>query len=492
MGLLFRHAATCPVERIPGPPKHPELGTFQDLIDRNGGAMDGLDINMKRFQSDYYKEFGGVVAHSQPGLGDYLTVHEPTDFIQLYRSEGPYPAGIIQQVWAIKQYLDLRGQQQIAGYFSQGEEWKRLRSALAADLMQPKAARAYLPVINRAVEESCQALEDYEGNMDEFVTLMAFDMFSAVCLGSIMGSANRSMAKPVNLKFVDDAQLAFSAIGKMFNSGVQAGDQTHPLWFKFVAAMDDAQERGAQLVTEVLEALESGTADDLQKQSYVAKLVDRDELSKEEMVQIMMLLLQAGVDTTAHVTNWLLINIASNPQVQDKLRAEIQSVCPAGDVTEEHLKQMPYLKACMRESHRLTPALTMGTVRPAPTDMVMAGYKIPEGTLIMTNNHCIQNDPNLVENVTAFLPERWSDAAVQARKDTDKAVCDHALLRDSFGMGARSCLGQRVAKLEIQVATARLVRDFKLELQAGQSWHTKMSPFLKADPFPNFHVSSLA
>jgi len=122
----------------------------------------------------------------------------------------------------------------------------------------------------------------------------------------------------------------------------------------------------------------------------------------------------------------------------------------------------------------------------------MAGYKIPEGTLIMTNNHCIQNDPNLVENVNAFLPERWSDAAVQARKDTDKAVCDHALLRDSFGMGARSCLGQRVAKLEIQVATARLVRDFKLELQAGQSWHTKMSPFLKADPFPNFHVSSLA
>merc|ERR1712137_1224056 len=241
-----------------------------DLIERNGGAMDGLDINMKRFQSDYYKEFGGVVAHSQPGLGDYLTVHEPTDFIQLYRSEGPYPAGIIQQLWAIKQYFDLRGQQQISGYFSQGEEWKRLRSALAADLMQPKAARTYLPLINRAVEECCQALEDYEGNMDEFVTLMAFDMFSAVCLGSIMGSANRSMAQPVNLKFVED----------------------------------------------------------LQKQSYVAKLVDRDELSKEEMVQIMMLLLQAGVDTTAHVTNWLFINIASNPQVQDQLRAEIQSVCP--------------------------------------------------------------------------------------------------------------------------------------------------------------------
>lgn len=358
--------------------------------------------------------------------------------------------------------------------------------------MQPKSARSYLPLINQAVEQACHGLKDYEGKMDEFVTLLAFDMFSAICLGSVFASTNRSMAKPENLKFVDDSQLAFGTAGKMFFEGVQAGNQTHPLWFKFVAAMDDAQQRGAELVAEVLEALESGAADALQKQCYVAKLVDRNELTKEEMVQIMMLLLQAGVDTTANVTNWLLINIASNPRTQDKLRAEILSVCPSGDITEEHLKQLHYLKACIRESHRLTPALTMGTVRPAPTDLVMSGYQIPEGTLIMTNEHCIQNDPNLVDHVNEFLPERWSDEAVQARKGTEKAVCDHALLRDSFGMGARSCLGQRVAKLEIQVATARLIREWKLELQPGQSWQANMSPFLKADPFPEFQLSPVA
>merc|ERR1739845_49317 len=205
-----------------------------------------------------------------------------------------------------------------------------------------------------------------------------------------------------------------------------------------------------------------------------------------------MLLLQAGVDTTANVTNWLFINIANNPHVQDKLREEILSVCPTGDVLEEHLKQMPYLKACIRESHRLTPAITLGTVRPTPTDMVMSGYQIPEGTLIMTDNHQVQNDPNLVDRANEFLPERWSEDAVQARMGTNKEICDHALLRDSFGMGARSCLGQRVAKLEIQVATARLIRDWKLELQANQSWQIKMAPFAKAEPFPNFHLSPVA
>merc|ERR1712107_246679 len=369
-----------------------------------------------------------------------------------------------------------------------GPAWKDLRSKFGADLVQPKAARSYLPAVNRAVDEACKSLEEYEGDMDGFVTLMAFDMFSSLCLGTVLQSANKAAAKPENVKFVDDAQLAFKLVMDLFL--VQPDERsTHPAWFKFVTAMDDAQMRASQLVAESMEALDSGTADEMQQQSYVSKLVDRNDLSKDELAQMLMMLLQAGVDTTASVTNWLLINIARNPHVQEKLRAEILSVSPSGDITEDHLKQMPYLKACVRESHRLTPALMMGTMRPAPTDMVLSGYEVPEGALVMTDNHCIQNDPALVDRVDEFLPERWSADAVEARKGTEKAVCDHALLRDSFGMGARSCLGQRVAKLEIQVATARIVRDWKLELQPGQSWQTQMAPFAKAEPFPKFRVA---
>merc|ERR1712107_676402 len=296
-----------------------------------------------------------------------------------------------------------------------GPAWKDLRSKFGADLVQPKAARSYLPAVNRAVDEACKSLEEYEGDMDGFVTLMAFDMFSAVCLGTVLQSANKTLAKPENLKFVDDAQSAFALITDLFR--IQPEERsTHPTWFKFVSAMDDVQMRASQLVAESLEALESGTADEMQQQSYVSKLVERNDLSKDEIVQMMMFLLQAGVDTTASVTNWLLINIARNPHVQEKLRAEILSVCPSGDVTEDHLKQMPYLKACVRESHRLTPALMLGTFRPAPTDMVLSGYEIPEGALVMTDNHCIQNDPTLVDRVDEFLPERWSKDAGRHEK----------------------------------------------------------------------------
>merc|ERR1712080_83991 len=162
--------------------------------------------------------------------------------------------------------------------------------------MQPKAARSYLPVINRVAEEACNSLEDYEGNMDGFVALLAFDMFSAVCLGTVLQSANKSVAKPENLKFVADAQKAFSVAMELFFVPVEERT-THPAWFKFVVAMDDAQVRASQLMTETMEALESGPADALQRESYVSKLVARGDLSNEEIVQMMMFLLQAGVDT---------------------------------------------------------------------------------------------------------------------------------------------------------------------------------------------------
>merc|ERR1712183_637896 len=105
-----------------------------------------------------------------------------------------------------------------------------------------------------------------------------------------------TVAKPEDLKFVNDAQLAFKVMMDLLL--VQPEERsTHPAWFKFVTTMDDAQMRASQLVAECMEALESGTADEMQQQSYVSKLVDRNDLSKDEIAQIMMFLLQAGVDT---------------------------------------------------------------------------------------------------------------------------------------------------------------------------------------------------
>lgn len=60
-----------------------------------------------------------------------------------------------------------------------------------------------------------------------------------------------------------------------------------------------------------------------------------------------------GLFQTANSLLWALYNISRNPHVQQKLFQEIQGVLAANESpSAEDLKNMPYLKACLKESMR--------------------------------------------------------------------------------------------------------------------------------------------
>jgi len=478
----------CPMSIIPGPPKDAKLGSLPDMMERNGGSADNLFAQFPRILAEYREEFGPVVDLSIPPLGDQVVSSNPEDFINLYRTEGLHPPGLVEQLWQFKRYCEIRGHDRVVDLLGRGEAWQQVRRKLAADLMRPQAARNYLPHINSAVDYAVDSVGHHSLKMDDFISRLAFDMFTAVCTGNLMQTVDPANAHAADLKFISDTQNAFKAGLQMFEQQVMPEEHpSHPLWFKFVSAMDDAGVRGREIVGGMLEELEAGRADEMQVNSYLGNLFFRGELDKEEIESLLMLLLQAGVDTTAAVTNWLLINLAKNPEVQSKLRAEVLMVAgPTGDITAEHLSKMKYLKDCIRESHRLSPPFGAGTMRAAPEDLEFSGFHVSKGTMVMTDTCSLQQSADFVDGADSFRPERWDAKEVSQRRGTDKEVIDHPLLRDPFGMGARSCLGQRVAKLEIQVAVAKLVRCWEFELEPDQSWKTVMAPLAKAEPFPQF------
>lgn len=50
---------------------------------------------------------------------------------------------------------------------------------------------------------------------------------------------------------------------------------------------------------------------------------------------------------------WILYNLSRNPQAQRRLLQEVQSVLPDNQTPRaEDLRNMPYLKACLKESMR--------------------------------------------------------------------------------------------------------------------------------------------
>lgn len=76
----------------------------------------------------------------------------------------------------------------------------------------------------------------------------------------------------------------------------------------------------------------------------------------------------------------VLYNLATNKDKQDKLREEITALLPSrsSQLMADHLNQLPYLKACIREAARIYPA-TVGTMRILTKDTVLSGYRVPKG-----------------------------------------------------------------------------------------------------------------
>lgn len=56
---------------------------------------------------------------------------------------------------------------------------------------------------------------------------------------------------------------------------------------------------------------------------------------------------------TANALSFVMYHLGRNKEAQENLYEEIKRVCPPGQpVTQECLNNMPYMKACLKESFR--------------------------------------------------------------------------------------------------------------------------------------------
>ena len=75
-------------------------------------------------------------------------------------------------------------------------------------------------------------------------------------------------------------------------------------------------------------------------------------------------------------------------------------------------------------------------------DVVIGGFNIPRGSTVVRVGSFSSRDPDSFPDPLKFRPERW----LRGHRDRHTA---HAFANIPFGHGARSCIGQRFARLEL-------------------------------------------
>ncbi|MBA0780458.1 hypothetical protein Gotri_004554 [Gossypium trilobum] len=171
-----------------------------------------------------------------------------------------------------------------------------------------------------------------------------------------------------------------------------------------------------------------------------------------------------AIETTLWSIEWGIAELVNHPEIQQKLRNEIDTVLgPGVQVTEPDTHKLPYLQAVIKETLRLRMAIPLLVPHMNLHDAKLGGYDIPAESKILVNAWWLANNPAHWKNPEEFRPERFfeEESKVEANGNDFRYL--------PFGVGRRSCPGIILALPILGITLGRLVQNFELLPPKGQS-----------------------
>ncbi|XP_078490305.1 cytochrome P450 2C3-like [Ciona intestinalis] len=162
----------------------------------------------------------------------------------------------------------------------------------------------------------------------------------------------------------------------------------------------------------------------------------------------------AGTETSTNTILWALLALMHYPNIQEEIHQELidnigEQVVPSID----HRDKLPLFRAFVQEIFRFKTLLPLSIQHRASHDVEIGGYVIPKGTKVFPNLHAVHHDPNTWENPSEFNIYRHVDK--HGKFIPSKKVIP-------FGIGARSCLGEKLASVEVFLFLANIIKRFEI------------------------------
>ncbi|RDI54340.1 cytochrome P450 [Nocardia mexicana] len=192
-------------------------------------------------------------------------------------------------------------------------------------------------------------------------------------------------------------------------------------------------------------------------------------LSDEQIIDELLLMLAAGIGSTASTLGWLWHELMRNQEVAARVRAEMDEVVGAGPVRPEHAGALPYLRQVLQETLRMwAPWVSTQT---AAAEVRVGAFALPPGATVVFSPYMIHHDARWFPDPETFDPDRWSPGRAEA---IDRA----AVL--PFSVGPRHCPGSNFAMMTIILQTAALLTRWETVPQPGYRVRPSSRDFVAA------------
>ncbi|XP_023288980.1 cytochrome P450 9e2-like [Orussus abietinus] len=191
--------------------------------------------------------------------------------------------------------------------------------------------------------------------------------------------------------------------------------------------------------------------------------VKNEDLDIEEMTSQAFVFFFGGFESSSTMMCFVAHEIAINPDVQDRLQAEVDEVLrkSPGEPTYETINSMEYLTAVLYEALRMYPVaplldrVCVKEFELPPASPGMKPVTLYPGSRVWLPISAIQRDPKYYPNPEKFDPERFLGE--------DKMNVNNSTVYLPFGLGPRMCIGNRFALLESKVVIFHLLARCNLK-----------------------------
>jgi cytochrome P450 len=351
---------------------------------------------------------------------------------------------------------------------SEGGLWQKQRRAL-----QPAFHHDHVLSYTRTMLESTARMlarwqDGEERDVHHDMTRLTMEIVAKVLFGE---------------EITSDAEQACEAFGLFFKQyDERFGLYLIPEW---VPTLDNIRYRRSikhldEIVLRIIRrkaANDNGHSPDVLSVLLRAREGEGAGMEERRVRDEMMTLFFTGHETTALALAWTFYLLGKNPDKEQKLHVEVDTVLEGRTPTFQDLARLPFLEMIFKESLRLYPP-AFGVVREALNDCEIGGYLIPKGATLAMFQWVVHRDPRFFDLPEEFVPERWEN-------EFAKSLPRCAYF--PFGAGPRLCIGNTFAQVEVPLLLAAIVQKFQLNLLPGHKVAT--APSLTLRPLKGIRVT---
>ncbi|KAG5845175.1 hypothetical protein ANANG_G00136040 [Anguilla anguilla] len=383
------------------------------------------------------------------------------------------------------------------------ERWKRVRSILTPSFSSSRM-KEMVPLIHTATETLMGNLEGYAQSGESFDIHRCFGCFTMDVIASVAFGTQVDTQKNPDDPFVNHAQkffsftffqpfmfllMAFPFLLAPFVRFIpnKVRDQTNSFFVTcirkiikqreeqpasqrrrdFLQLMLDARSSKEcvalehfDVVNQADEQPASGSAPSPSSspshqphpsEDVPARRAQKRTMTEDEIVGQAFIFLLAGYETSSNTLAFVCYLLATHPECQARLQEEVDHFFSRHDVADYHsVQELKYLDMVISEALRLYPP-GFKFARDVEQDRTVNGQFLPKGATLEIPAGYLHYDPQHWPEPKKFDPERFTAEARANR---------HPFVYLPFGAGPRSCVGMRLAQLEIKMALVHIFHKF--------------------------------